>query len=503
MNREETSNSIPNDLILAILSRLPSKSIGRFRCVSKLWRSMLHKPYFTKLFLTRSSTRPRLLVGLRQDHEWSFFSVPQPQNHYGKSSLVVAADFHMKYNRVDNKMARYILTLGSENERWRKIECPLNEDDNGGRSNDVFINGILYYIAYDPEDRLHLIGCFDVRSEKFKFLTLRGGEYDLCTRMINYKGKLAVVKWEYDDHDVFPLQLFMWVLEDVEKQEWSKYAYTLRADNKVVQVDYDLSVVGATASGNIVLVKETAYKPFYVFYFNPERNHLLSVEIKGVGKDHDCFKNQAVCAFVDHVEDLEFNFRSTTFINPPEQKHRHMSSRNHHHVRRSREEMGGREMECGEAKRRRDHWSGKEYKRSGRDNERRRHEEMRGHWSGKEYKWRERERDNERRSREEMRDHWSGKEYHWRERERDNERRSRDEMRDHWSSKEYKWRGRDSEIRSREEMRDHWSGKDYNWRGRERDHERRSREEKREGDNERRSREEKRVGMWRGGEKDI
>ncbi|XP_010463029.1 PREDICTED: putative F-box protein At1g31090 [Camelina sativa] len=299
MNREETSNSIHNDLILEILSRLPTKSIGRFRCVSKLWRSMLHKPYFTKLFLTRSSARPRLLIGVIQDHEWSFFSAPQPQNHYGKSSLVVAADFHMKSsidlsfvmcryvsgllyfptmlisnmdkdeagvicnpttrqfailpqlrlgpvkdyglvtckhrggligfdpiggkfkvfsinNIVDSKMVRYILTLGSENERWRKIECPFNEDDNGGRSNDVCISGIL--------------------------------------------------------------------------------------------------------------VKETAFKPFYVFYFNPERNHLLSVEIQGLGEDHDWSKYHAVCAFVDHVEDLQFNVMKSTSLNPLEQNHRPMST---------------------------------------------------------------------------------------------------------------------------------------------------------------------------------
>ncbi|XP_010480482.1 PREDICTED: putative F-box protein At5g42430 [Camelina sativa] len=105
MNREENSDSIPNDVILEILSKLPIKSIGRFHCVSKLWGSMLHKPYFTKLFLTRSSGRPRLLIGIRQHREWSFFSAPQPQDHYGKTlSLVVAADSHIKCS-LDNSLA--------------------------------------------------------------------------------------------------------------------------------------------------------------------------------------------------------------------------------------------------------------------------------------------------------------------------------------------------------------------------------------------------------------
>ncbi|VVA93158.1 unnamed protein product [Arabis nemorensis] len=74
---KENSKSFPIDLILEILSRLPAKSTGRFRCVSKLWSSMLHRPYFTELFMTRSVSRPRLLFALEEPDEWRFFSLPQ------------------------------------------------------------------------------------------------------------------------------------------------------------------------------------------------------------------------------------------------------------------------------------------------------------------------------------------------------------------------------------------------------------------------------------------
>ncbi|XP_010462996.1 PREDICTED: F-box protein At1g31080-like [Camelina sativa] len=131
----------------------------------------------------------------------------------------------------------------------------------------------------------------------------------------------------------------MWVQEDLEKQEWSSYFYILRPDNKLVKV----SVVGVTASGDIVLANDEAYKPFYVFYLNLERNHLLSVEIQCLGEYHIWHQSPAICVFVDHVEDLQFNTRSTTSLNPPDQKLTHWStsasSRNYHHVRRSREEM--------------------------------------------------------------------------------------------------------------------------------------------------------------------
>ncbi|KAL1213969.1 putative F-box protein [Cardamine amara subsp. amara] len=80
MNRGANLDSIPNDLIPDILSRLPAKSISRFRCVSKLWESIICRQDFTELFHTRSSSNPRLLIGVQQGGEWSFFSSPQPQS---------------------------------------------------------------------------------------------------------------------------------------------------------------------------------------------------------------------------------------------------------------------------------------------------------------------------------------------------------------------------------------------------------------------------------------
>ncbi|CAL9216874.1 unnamed protein product, partial [Arabidopsis halleri] len=389
MKSGENTDSIPIDLILDILSRLPSKSIARFRCVSKLWGSMLRQPYFTKLFLTRSSARPHLLIAVEQEGEWSFFSLPHPQNYHGKSSLVVAADFHMNFyedtrpchcsyasgliyfpnmlipkkgdNEVraicnpstgqyayvmlppglrlsmtnagflgfdpidkqfkilltifkflDNETDHHILTLGAETVGWRKIQCPLSYILHSEET--ICINGVLYYLATPINgERYDVLVCFDVRSEKFMFIRLKFMFRRSSTKLINYKGKFGVINQEYAYDGGFPLELSMWVLEDVLKEEWSTYVYTLRADNKIVKVKYDLFVVGVTASGEIVLVKTRATNPFYVFYFNPESNNLLSVKIKGFRVDQGWYASQNIYAFVDHVEDLEFNIMKTTY----------------------------------------------------------------------------------------------------------------------------------------------------------------------------------------------
>ncbi|XP_010501044.1 PREDICTED: putative F-box protein At1g53370 [Camelina sativa] len=94
----EDSDPIPVDLLIDILSRVPAYSIARFRCVSKSWESILRRPDFTELFLTKSVSLPRLLfvVPVNEDsddedpfNEASFVSSsPQPQNPDDKSSLV-------------------------------------------------------------------------------------------------------------------------------------------------------------------------------------------------------------------------------------------------------------------------------------------------------------------------------------------------------------------------------------------------------------------------------
>ncbi|CAN7005816.1 F-box protein At5g65850 [Brassica rapa] len=88
--REYTKPIIPVDLLIDIFSRLPLKHVARFRCLSKSWASILgSSPYFTELFLTKSSNRPRLLFTVNSYSKILFFSTPQiTQNPHANSSVV-------------------------------------------------------------------------------------------------------------------------------------------------------------------------------------------------------------------------------------------------------------------------------------------------------------------------------------------------------------------------------------------------------------------------------
>ncbi|XP_044504084.1 F-box/kelch-repeat protein At3g06240-like [Mangifera indica] len=48
------SQNLPNEIVIDILSRLPVKSIVKFKCVSKPWRSLFSDPKFIELHLNRA-----------------------------------------------------------------------------------------------------------------------------------------------------------------------------------------------------------------------------------------------------------------------------------------------------------------------------------------------------------------------------------------------------------------------------------------------------------------
>ncbi|CAA7061331.1 unnamed protein product [Microthlaspi erraticum] len=348
MIRVEDYDFIPMDLILdEIFPKLPVKSMARFRCVSKQCRSM--------------PIRPRLLFSLKRDNgEFLIFSSPQPQQKPYEKSLVVYADFHTRistdvhpysyfrglasrliyfyfspkplicnpitgeyaslpeldryrnwdsflgfdsidkqfkvlsvgYPYSDDRDKHRIMTLKTGKMTWRKIKCRLTHKPLGTEG--ICINGVLYYFL-----EAYRIVCFYVRSEVFKFVDANCFRVPQSTKLINYKGKLCGVELTYDDDDA--VVLTMWVLENVDKQEWSKYVYTFPESEVFV---YDVFVVGMTGAGEIVLSGRFTSKPFYVFYFNPERNTLQAVEVRGVGEYSEAFESDCrVHAFVDYEVD--------------------------------------------------------------------------------------------------------------------------------------------------------------------------------------------------------
>ncbi|XP_010427640.1 PREDICTED: F-box protein At3g57580-like [Camelina sativa] len=367
MERGKNMESLPIDLILEIFTRLPSKSVARFRTLSKHWASTLRSRDFKKLFLARSSARPRLLFAVEryQHNEWIFFSSPQryekslPLDYHTKVSgdvssfvcsyasgliyipfvRIIEKDTPLICNPITGMYEGYevrkyskshgflgfdpideqfkvldqnsILTIGSGEVNWRtkKVSCDRFRLFDRCSAAGICINGVLYYLAITYGLRSFVIVRFDVRSEEFNITDAACFndhlEHPSGLSLVNSNGKLGVVNCNFADAGGRrTVELCMSVLEDVETQEWVKYVYTLPQNEVLESCEFKVAGVAA-ATGDFVLCMKYTCKPYFVFYFNPEKNTLQSVEIHGFGAKLESVEDRGeVYAFVDHVEDL-------------------------------------------------------------------------------------------------------------------------------------------------------------------------------------------------------
>ncbi|CAA7055595.1 unnamed protein product [Microthlaspi erraticum] len=365
---------IPNDLVTEIFLRLPSNSISRFRCLSKLWDSTFSSPDFTEAFRTISCSRPKLLFACLSENKTFFFSSPQPQDsspltasfltsfpvtcpyeihhqwYFGATKGTVQSicnpstgkiltlpevkncarvrrsslgfdpiDKHLKVltTTLSYKNGSYsaeqhqVLTLGNGEElSWRKITCNIqgfHSDGFGRRRHDgICINGILYYLDEDYNDgKCCDIVCFDVRYEKFSYIKtdkeLGKARGKIDSSLVNYKGKLAKLDPIICSNHGIVTGINLWVLQDSEKNEWWSYAYVLPPPWKSIVEGPRLHFVGITNNGEIVMSPEYIGKCLYLVYYNPKRNTLTRVGIKGM----EAYEKSKARIFLDYVEDLK------------------------------------------------------------------------------------------------------------------------------------------------------------------------------------------------------
>lgn len=203
-----------------------------------------------------------------------------------------------------------VLTLGAPDRSWRMLECCI-PTHYGYPPKEICINGVLYYKSINKSTEAYLIVCFDLRSEKFSFIEVKVTLQSALLRgaLINYSGKLGLFISE--DNGYFrssvserSTSVQLWVLEDVEKQEWSDHIYLLPALWKnLVGRDY-LFFAGVTRTNEIVLAPSCpSYPSFYLCYLNTKRDTVVVrfVEIQGIDVS-DYYMDHVV---LDHVEDVK------------------------------------------------------------------------------------------------------------------------------------------------------------------------------------------------------
>ncbi|VVB08653.1 unnamed protein product [Arabis nemorensis] len=133
------------------------------------------------------------------------------------------------------------------------------------------------------------------QSEKFSFINI---DEDMLRErrswtLFNYKGKLGVHLFGYRGEE----ELVLWVLEDNVKHEWSKIIYVMPPLWRKIVNDH--KIVGMTVFSPYFLSN-----PFYLFFYNTERNTFTRVNIQGFEE----LKHGEIVihTFLDDVENMKF-----------------------------------------------------------------------------------------------------------------------------------------------------------------------------------------------------
>ncbi|XP_019085761.1 PREDICTED: F-box protein At3g47030-like [Camelina sativa] len=195
-----------------------------------------------------------------------------------------------------------VATLGTEVVTWRRVECLI---PHWSLHSEICIDGVLYYLAGCLEDGTRLgyrVVCFDVKLEKLKFVSGVVGSLIMYSSFINYHGKLGILFPSSSNMESIDL----WVLAAVETKlvKWSHTVHEFPDCWFDFVADVDIKIAGMTSAGEIILSTCSLVEPFYVFYFNVNKNTLVKVEID-FGIVAKKASNSKVSTLINHVENVE------------------------------------------------------------------------------------------------------------------------------------------------------------------------------------------------------
>ncbi|KAL1205032.1 putative F-box protein [Cardamine amara subsp. amara] len=342
---------LPLDLKMAILIRLPGKSLMNVKLVSKMYSSIIRSRGFIDSYYAMSSTQSRFVVALSNgifntieqkliflfsfSHEEESsslvpnFDMAIPSANFSFLSgscdslhgfLSVTSDYpHMLCNPITEQViklpmhTRYVgydpigddhkalsvesrnrnqhlehkvLTLGVQG--WRHIQDTISPYS--PVSSGVCINGFVYYGAYSPDRPMNP----------------------------DYKGKLAsIVRDPCGRFRSFDL----WILEDLQKHEWSKQTCLFPPHLWDSVGDINLTFTGTNLAGEIIIAPKLLshhVRPFYIFFYNVAKNYIRRVRLLGIADDPEFRRSYG---FLDkggcHVRIVPQHFESIAFFKDP------------------------------------------------------------------------------------------------------------------------------------------------------------------------------------------
>ncbi|CAA7018439.1 unnamed protein product [Microthlaspi erraticum] len=331
------------DVIINIFSKSPTKSMAKFRCVSKLWSSIVRPPYYKELFPIRSP--PKFLFTFVGGGKVFYYTSPQPQDPVEDSSLVATrhhthpvTNLSLVFGPVHGLVCHqcvgenYIVVVVSNPVTGQYVTLPK-------LMMTTKLVDAKSYLGFDPVEKQFKVLCVSWTlcgtekdlSVEHQVLTLEKGMRNVLWRKMDSRSIPFCAQTQSDDgicingilyyytktlderimigcFDVRSerLDLIPFILEDsiytlinykgklgvvhnchakdfvlwvLEEQEWS-----IRVYEKPLQWRRGLcskEAVGVTDRGELLFCsKHKVEVPFYIFYYNVESNTVVRVRVE-------------------------------------------------------------------------------------------------------------------------------------------------------------------------------------------------------------------------------
>ncbi|KAH0857391.1 hypothetical protein HID58_085652, partial [Brassica napus] len=315
------SNSLPPDLLIEILSRLPVKVASRFFLVSKLWSTIISSQDFIRSFPSHSIQPhpPRLLYAVNNIEKQNGFyntgkTIYLPKVRSRKQIIrsyfgfdPVESQYKVLAVCMSDKVGDYSKVPSSEHKKeelhkhggWLSVTLVLIVLK-------LCINGVLYYVASTGKKRMSewFLMRLDVRTEKLGLLSrLSWRLYDLDRlSLINYQGKVTFVVQTCPSSTIFDL----WVMEDTV--EWSRICVHIPWMSGWKST---IDIIGTTHTGQIVFFynhSDDMYARCFILYYDHKTNRLINRRLS-YGIEVGFQPVSAMLLSCDYVENVMSNMK--------------------------------------------------------------------------------------------------------------------------------------------------------------------------------------------------
>ncbi|EYU45524.1 hypothetical protein MIMGU_mgv1a010975mg [Erythranthe guttata] len=187
--------AIPEELMIDIFSRLPAKSVGRFRCLSKLWREILSTPEFIKSHLNLQ-TNPQqnllLVAALNTIHtisdvkngtvsrkiqlidEWeeaigSCDGLVLLLNEKSEKILIVVVSYYDTDEYYPDNFDTFVDVYCVKKGVWKRVDNSPYDLSSARRCTGACVSGAVHWLAPSKKqgDYRSVIAAFDLAREVF------------------------------------------------------------------------------------------------------------------------------------------------------------------------------------------------------------------------------------------------------------------------------------------------------------------------------------------------